>query len=118
MRCVKVAKCAKYVANLRVSRWLSPEGGGGHGPPLPPPDPPLYILVGVWDNQYMGLRVSVITPHRLKLSCVSICLLLSGPKISNSTLPNSDLGRGKHEKILHFLQWYRNAFVTFQRFLV
>ena len=33
-----VATCAKRVANLRVSRRLSPEGGeGGHGLPLPLP---------------------------------------------------------------------------------
>ena len=31
-----VATCAKRVANLRVSRRLSPEGGG-MGPPCPPP---------------------------------------------------------------------------------
>ena len=37
MQCVKLATCAKRVANLRVSRGLSPEGGGGHGPPMPPP---------------------------------------------------------------------------------
>ena len=41
MHCVKVATCAKRVANLRVSRGLSPEGGGGawapHAPPLDPP---------------------------------------------------------------------------------
>ena len=34
-----VATCAKRVANLRVSRRLSPEGGE-HGLPLPPPPPP------------------------------------------------------------------------------
>ena len=33
-----VATCAKRVANLRVSRRLSPEGGE-HGLPLPPPPP-------------------------------------------------------------------------------
>ena len=40
-----VATCAKRVANLRVSRRLSPEGGGGGAwaPLAPPPflDPPL-----------------------------------------------------------------------------
>ena len=45
--CVKVATCAKRVANLRVSRGFSPEGGG-HGPPMPsPPDPPLADRVRV-----------------------------------------------------------------------
>ena len=37
-----VATCAKRVANLRVSRRLSPEGGGGGGvmgSPCPPPPP-------------------------------------------------------------------------------
>ena len=35
VRCVKVATCAKRVANLHVSRRLSPEGGeGGAWPPL------------------------------------------------------------------------------------
>ena len=41
VHCVKVATCAK-----RVSRGLSPEGGGGGmGPPCPPPlDPPLGLV--------------------------------------------------------------------------
>ena len=41
-----VATCAKRVANLRVSRWLSPEGGGGAWVSLAPPpplDPPLAV---------------------------------------------------------------------------
>ena len=43
-----VATCAKRVANLRVLRRLSPEGGGkggGHGPPLPSLDPPLTKML-------------------------------------------------------------------------
>ena len=35
-----VATCAKRLANLRVSRQLSPEGGGGGGGGMGPPCPP------------------------------------------------------------------------------